>query len=268
MKIILAFILFCQLVIAEEIINVHYQDRRPEVLKGEDGKVTGPIADIAKSLFSASNENSKFSLVPWARTLHVAKSGEDIFLIRHSMTDKRRKFLLPIVYGLEKRYVKFYKRKNFKLKIKTLEELKRHRIGYRRKSFYFPSFTKKDGFSKVETGSDKQLINMLINERIDIIVFNQQKILEGHLKEMGLDFNKVFKEVSYTHTFLNPRYFSIPKKSKYSRLYDKLNCEMLNLRKSGKITELFRKYNLTAPKQKYTDGDSITQASSCKNIKK
>ncbi|OIQ16162.1 MAG: hypothetical protein BM556_16005 [Bacteriovorax sp. MedPE-SWde] len=268
MKIFLALILLSQLVIAEEVINVQYQDRRPEVLKGEDGRVTGPISDIAKSLFSVSNENAKFSLVPWARSLHVAKNGHDVFLIRHSMTDKRRKFLLPIIYGLEKRYVKFYKRKNFKLNIKTLEDLKRHSIGYRRKSFYFPKFTKKDGFSKVETGSDTQLIKMLLNERIDLIVFNQRKILEGHLSEMGLSFDKVFQEVGYTHTFLNPRYFSIPKRSKYSRLYDKLNCEMLNLRKSGLVTKAFKKYKLIAPRQIYSDRDTISQIASCKNLKK
>jgi len=244
-------------------IEVHYQDRRPEMLRSDAGLPQGPIIEIAEQLLSSLRLAPSFRYVPWARTLRVAQNNADIFLLRHSMPEERRRYLDPIIYGLETRHVHFYKRKGSSVNVETFEDLYKYNIAVRRKSFYFPRFQADPLLSKVAVNSDDQMIRMLMNNRIDLIIFNQEKIFIDHLEAMNIEMENEFEETQYKHSYLNPRFFSIPKESKNSALYQQLNCKMYQLRKSGFITKAFQKYNVIAPEQKFTDIDSLQQVQSC-----
>jgi len=246
-----------------ENIEVHYQDRRPEMLRSDSGLPQGPIIDIAEHLLKSLHLTPLFRFVPWARTLRMAQNSADIILIRHSMPDERRLYLDPIIYGLETRHVHFYKRKGSNVHVEAFEDLYKYNIGMRRKSFYFPRFQIDPLLSKVAVNSDDQMIRMLMNNRIDLIIFNQEKIFTDHLRAMNIEMEYNFEETQYKHTYLNPRFFSIPKESINSKLYQQLNCKMYQLRKSGFITKSFQKYNLIAPAQKFTDIDSLQQIQNC-----
>ena len=257
------FVFSINIAYGTENIEVHYQDRRPEMLRSDSGSPQGPIIEIAAHLLNALGLTPSFRYVPWARSLRMAQNNADIFLIRHSMPDERRLYLDPIVYGLETRHVHFYKRKGSNVHVETFEDLYKYNIGMRRKSFYFSKFQTDPLLSKVAVNSDDQMIRMLMSNRIDLIIFNQEKIFIDHLKAMDIEMENKFEETQYKHSYLNPRFFSIPKESKNSKLYQQLNCKMYQLRKSGFITETFQKYNLMPPAQKFTDIDSLQQVKNC-----
>lgn len=261
-KIILILFASNTLALAINDVRVNVQDRRPEIYM-KDKTPVGPIADILNTAFKAVKLRPKYYFVPWSRTLHMAKNNQDLILIRHSMKEERREFLRPIVYGSESRKVLFFKNKKSKVNANNIAELKKQKIGYRRSSFYFPEFSDGKGFSKFPVNSDKQLIKMLLSERVDFIIFNNKNILEGHLKEMGLKFSEYFEEVKYSHTYQNPRYISIPKASKYNKFYKKLNCQIFKMRRSGEISKFFENYGLTLS-QTFDDPDSIRQIKNCK----
>jgi len=257
------FVFSINIAYGAENIEVHYQDRRPEMLRSDSGSPQGPIIDIAEQLLKSLGLTPLYRYVPWARTLRMSQNNADIFLLRHSMPDERRLYLDPIIYGLETRHVHFFKRKGSSVQVETFEDLYKYNIAVRRKSFYFPRFQADPQLNKIAVNSDDQMIRMLMSNRIDLIIFNQEKIFIDHLKAMNIEMENKFEETQYKHTYLNPRFFSIPKESKNSKLYQQLNCKMYQLRKSGFITQAFQKYNVIAPAQKFTDIDSLQQVQNC-----
>jgi len=247
---------------AQDEVIVNIQDRRPEMFV-KDGKPFGPIIDIVNAAFKESDLSPKYISVPWARSLHEAKSRSDVFLIRHSMKKDRRAFLSPIIYGHEKRTVHFFKKRGSNVTATSLNELKNFSIGYRRSSFYFPSFSTERFRSKYPVSSDKQLIKMLMSGRFDIIIFNHKNTLLEHLKEMKLNYSEHLEEIKYHHTYLNPRFISIPKGSSYQKYYRSMNCEIYKLRKNGGITSAFKAHKLSPLTQIYSDKDSLKQEKMC-----
>ena len=245
-------------------VEVHTQDRRPEMYT-EDGVAKGPIIEIVDKVLSGAKLKPLYKPVPWSRTLHLAKSGSNILLVRHSMKKDREAFLEPIIYGHETRKVHFFKRKGAKLQAEDLAQVAKLKIGYRRSSFYFPDFSTDLFSKKYAVSSDKQLINMLRNERVDLIIFNHKNILLEHLKEMKLKFEDHFEEAQYHHTYLNPRFLSIPKTSKYMKYFGAINCEVYKLRKSGAITKAFESHGLSPLAQSYDDKYSKQQITNCNN---
>ena len=250
--------------IAKAKIIVALQDRPPQ-LSINNGEFSGPIYEIAKKLVQGIDEEFHFQPVLWSRALRLAQLNENLLLTRHSMTETRKEFLLPIVYGFEKRKVYFYKNKKSKIVINNIEDLKKYKIGYRRSSFYFPEFQQFDSEKLHALDTDEQLIKMVANNRVDLILFNDHKIFEDKLKRLN---NSMVRDlvtpIDFFYSFTNPRFFSVPKYSKLAKnLYTDLNCSMLKLRKSGFIKGIFEKYQLTPPIQIYSDPHSKVQISSC-----
>ncbi len=250
--------------IAKAKIIVALQDRPPQ-LSINNGEFSGPIYEIAKKLVQGINEDLHFQPVLWSRALRLAELNEDLLLIRHSMTDSRQNFLLPIIYGFEKRKVHFYKNKDSNFNIKSIEDLKKYKIGYRRASFYFPEFQNFDKRNLHALDTDEQLLKMVANKRVDLVIFNDHAIYKEKLERLNDPrLKNSITPINFFYSFTNPRFFSVPKGSNLSKkFYTDLNCTMLMLRKSGLIKSIFEKYHITPPFQMYNDKYSKAQISLC-----
>jgi polar amino acid transport system substrate-binding protein len=262
-KLLALFLLFNSSILGD-VLQIDLQDRRPEVYQ-KDGKNFGPVVEIAKDLMKTSGHIPDFHWIPWVRSLSKAKSGESVLLARHSITNERREFLLPIPYGFEIRRVFFFKNKKSKFNIEKYEDLLGHSIGLRNGSYYSPRFSSDDNLNKVKVKKDTLLIGMLQRERIDLVVSNSIIQFKEKVKAAGLNYDKDFEPVKFKDTFPNGRYFSVPKKSKYAKYYKELSCAMYKLRKSGKISYYFKKHGLQQLVQTYNDVDSTYQKGACKN---
>jgi polar amino acid transport system substrate-binding protein len=244
-------------------INVKFQERRPEIYEKSNSPF-GPIYDIVNELLRTSNLEGNYSWMPWSRALSNAKGKEAMLLVRHSMPEERRSFLLPIPYGFEVRQVHFFKNKNSKVSVKKYEDLYKYSIGYRNKSFYSPRFKDDKNLNKVPLKRDEQLLNLLKRKRVDLVIFNSKIQFLEMSKELNIKFEDNFEKVEFIETFPNGRYFSIPKGSDYEKYYHTLNCSMYKLRKSGKVSHFFEKHGLKKLSQTFVDTDSIRQKESCK----
>lgn len=250
---------------ANEVINVHVQQRNPELFWDKTTQTAqGPIIEISNELFKNLKLTPAYSPVPWVRTLRAAKNAEEIFLIRHSMTDERRSFLNPILYGFEERNVLFYSLKKRNIQISSYEDLKKHNIGFRRGSFYFPGFMEDKKLKRTPIRTDEQLIKMLSVGRLDLVIFNYENLFQKTLSKMKDVKQSEFQKQLYVKKYLNPRYFSIPLKSKLNKSHKKINCEMYRLRKNGFVNKAFKGAGLKPLIQSYIHNISKKQSLSCK----
>lgn len=265
---ILVLLFFSLTSFAEQTVAVHFQHRPPQLTIQENNFFSGPIYDITIELIKKMNWKADYQAIPWIRTLAEARTGKDILLVRHSMTKERKSFLSPILYGFEKRRVYFYMNTESWFKLNKLEDLYGLRIGHRRGSFYFEKFNTDNFKNKVGLTNDIQLIKMLLNKRIDIAIFNDPDIFIKNIEKLKKEDSKInstlLKESDFKYTFHNARYFSIPKFSKLNNKFEKINCQMYKMRKSGFISRAFKKYNLKVPGQNFSSELSIDQKKLCK----
>jgi len=106
--------------------------------------------------------------------------------------------------------------------------------------------------NRIEVNNSEQLTSMLSHSRIDLVVVSEA---QGHMSDFIK--NPIFKQLDYIETFLNGRYFSIPKHSPLSKFYIDINNEVNNMRKNNEITKIFSQYNLEAPIQVDSDDGNI-----------
>ena len=245
-----------------EVLHLDLQDRRPEVYI-KDGKNVGPIVDIANEFLRVAGHSPQFSWVPWPRTLSKARNEKSVILVRNSITNERRDFLLPIPYGFEIRKVFFFKNKKSKLRVERYEDLLGHSIGLRNGSYYSPRFSSDTKLEKVNVKKDTHLIEMLKRQRVDLVVSNSIIQFKEKVKAAGIDYTTNFEPVAFKDIFHNGRYFSIPKKSKYAKYYKELSCAMYKIRKNGKVNSYFKSHRLKKLSQTYEDVDSVYQMNSC-----
>ncbi len=228
--------------------TAHCRNSPPELfVEGET--CIGVVPDLVNDIFTELGHDLVWIKVPWPRTIYEAKRGNVDLLIRHSMTESRKRFLDAVTYSHQKRSLSFFKSPHFKSSIKSYEDLKGLRVGALRGNFYSPGFSSfVDPNDIVEVSRTQQLVDMLKAGRIDVAVTS-----ESHRIDL---FENDFKKCAFTDTFLNPLYISIPKKSKASRIYNAVSSQVLKYRESGAINKYYEKYGVPVPAQSLPENHS------------
>jgi len=227
---------------SSETFTSHCRDYLPDLFF--DGSTcVGPVPELVSDIVSELGHNIKWLKVPWIRTIEDAKHGNVDLLIRHSMTQERKIFLLPIPYGYYTRTLSFYKSPMFKSEISSYKDLEVVNVGAIRGNFYSPRFSTLNSNELIFVGKNKQLLRMLEKGRIDVVVTSESHSI--------MLFNDRFEKVTFEDTFDNPLYVSIPKNSKASKFYKDIANLTLEYRKNGKIDQYFERHGLPVPEQIY-----------------
>lgn len=239
-----------------DVFQAHCRNRGVEMVEGTNGVCTGPVPEVIETALKKLGHSVKWQNAPWVRTIKGAEKGNPDILLRHSMNEERRNFLLPVVYGYEIRKLFFYTTpQRPDIKINSESDLKNYKIGVLRDSYYAPKFNSATNLNLQELRENEQKVKMLKSGRIDVaaIKSSQGKELIKELEDIGS------APASYVEEFPNGRYFSVPKKSAMAKYYEALSAEIFRMRKDGEISAIFEKYNAPVPTQDFDHADSKAQ---------
>lgn len=235
----------------------------PPISYYENNKFKGPMITIVDQLLKDLNMKGEYHLIPWARTLSMAREAFPTLIIRHSMNKDRKTFLKPILIGFEARKVQFIKNKNQRVLINSYKDLTKYKVGVKRGFFYSDNFNSQK-LKKETVNNDLQAFKMLSRGRIDLFATYSFSELKTLLKSNGVDFDKHYELISFSEDFENPYYFSIPLNSSILHHHKPISCQILKYRKNGFITKAFKDLNLPPLTQDFQASVSKKQAALCK----
>lgn len=226
----------------------------PDMVYSE-GKPAGPIKELVTLALKRAGHSITWEAIPWKRTQHRAELGKMDFLVRHSMNDKRRGYLKPILMGYQKRQVVFLTSPKKDVHITKFSDLQNYTIGQIRGYFYAPQYNDADSISKLDFNDYQQLGRVLAVGRVDAIIVNSDSKSD---LEMLLSIPGV-KMASYQMTLLNGRYSSIPIKSPAIKFYKQISAEFFKLRQSGEMTQILKQYGSKPFEQDFSTRESQEQ---------
>lgn len=263
-------LLFCIAVFANismaASVTVDMRHRPPEmIVSGKD--VSGPVKDLIEAMFVGTDATFDWQIVPWPRTLSRAIKGTVDVVPRHSMNAERELYLLPMLMGFEDRHVLYLmspKYKNPQL-YDSLESMANLNFGLLRGSYYSEAIEKiKDQPNAMYANSIEQLMRLLLKERIDVLPIQNITWAEKAFEKVSKDHpSKKYVVAKYQDDFVSGKYISISKNSRLSAYFNQLNCSLYKLRKSGKVDEIYSKYNVPPYVQVFDHPESIAQKKNC-----
>jgi polar amino acid transport system substrate-binding protein len=213
----------------------------------EGKKMWGPLKDILEEAAKKIEYRIKWRIAPFARSLGDLKKGVSDILPRTVRTEEREVFvnyLGPI--GYQQKDILFLVKKGKEDLINRYEDLKGLSIAVKRKTAYFKRFDKETTFNKIETKDDDIMAKMFQKGRFDTMAVLDRVSLE---KAMGKYNITNYSYANYRHIQRNGNYYGMSKTSINAGIYEQLNEILMNMAKSGKVTEIYMKYELEPPLQ-------------------
>ena len=182
-----------------------------------EGKPPAGINVIAMKLIAERlNMRLKFVECPFARCITLLEKGLVDVFIGLTYSAERAEFLHFIEPSVADGSVQtFYARQGSTTSIDEFADLNGLIVGLLRYSLYFPEFDEATSFAKVEANTHLQLIDLLLNKRIDAFVGSEQRF-NYLLQEQGLS-NKISQQTFHI-TENRKVYLALSKLSVHSEL--------------------------------------------------
>ena len=201
----------------------------PYSILSEGKPPAGTNVKAMKLIAKRLNMRLKFVECPFARCIVLLEKGAVDVFIGLTYSDERAEFLHFIEPSVAPGSVQtFYARAGSSISINEFADLDGLIVGLLRHSLYFPEFDKATNFAKVEANTHLQLIDLLLNKRIDAFVGSEQRF-NYLLHEQGLS-NKISQQ-TYHITEDRKVYLALSKHSEHAELIE-LFSEALSAVKS------------------------------------
>lgn len=140
----------------------------------------GISAVLIKEAFAKSNYTISFRFLPWARVEAEIKAGKlDAMGNLYEITEIKKYADYSNPYYTSK--VKFATRTDSKIKIKSVEDLKKYKIGYGAGYSFGEPFDSSKSLTKVEVPLTINGLKMLLQNRIDLVI-DSEEVLNHLLK--------------------------------------------------------------------------------------
>jgi len=201
----------------------------------DDPKRPGLAYEIVVELFKLADEKFEIIPLPWARAQHMAKNTPGALIFPFSRTPTRENHYewRVNIFNNQTHFITFNSAKL------TTETARDKMIGVQLKSSW-DNWLTEQGYKHVyripEAG--EELIKLLKNNRLDAW-YTDLMISGSILKEL--------KDATITYSEpiqIFRTYLATNKAAPYKHI-DKLEAAMRTLRKSGKIEQIFKKYDVT-----------------------
>lgn len=222
----------------EEYLPIVFEDYPPyEYVK--DGQVTGMNMDIIREAFKRMGITPFFEPRPWKRGLYQLKHGEILALSSGFKTAERQEFAYFPVASLAMETNMAIALKERGMRILDLQGLRGLRVGVVREYVYGEPFDSMSGLDKVETASSHQLLNMLLNRRIDVAICNLAVFRHLGREAGALDKLDFIYEIGSDPLYIM---FSKAHGKKAKELADRFGKVVLEMRKDGTVDAIISKY--------------------------
>ncbi len=225
----------------EKVLRADFRLRPPEMAI-EGGKMSGPLKDIIEEAAKKIGYKIKWLSVPFPRSLEWLKTGMIDILPRTVRTEEREKFvnyLGPI--GYQEKNILFLVKKGQESLINRYVDLKGLKIAVKRKAAYFKRFNEDTTLDKQETLDDDNMARMFELGRFDTMAVLDPASLEKAMEKHNIT-NYAYANYKYIQRSGN--YYGMSKTSINAGVYRQLNESLLNMAKSGKVTEIYIRYGI------------------------
>jgi len=198
------------------------------------GKPTGISVDIVREIIKKTGDVDNIKILPWARSYKYIQTKKNHVLFVMTRTPQREplfKWVGPVAHN---KWV-FYAKKGSNIKLNTLDEAKKYRIGTY-KDDACELFLKSKGFRVHSVPYDELNVKKLVRGRIDLWIVGEY---QGYIKakKLGLE-NKIKKVFDIKDTLL---YIAFSKDVPDS-IIDKWQKELNKLKKNGMYQKILDKY--------------------------
>jgi polar amino acid transport system substrate-binding protein len=207
----------------------------------ENEKLTGKSTEIAIALFNQLECDYNFVEVPWFRIMHEIEHGYIDAIIGATYSQERSEFAyFSEVTDYES--LKFYARKNDTRfdGIESLEQLLALdiRFGLRDKVEYGEQLeTQLDG-QKIILFNNNQLANLLLRNRIDVVVFNADAAEIRFQQDKLIALNIPELHINETHIMLSKKTTELALITKTNQAITQLNQTLATIRQHYQTTEI------------------------------
>lgn len=244
---------------------VDMRHRPPEIIISDDA-FSGPIKHIISSIAERHNLTISWQEVPWPRTLDRAKKGNTDIIPRHSLTDERKNYLMPMLLGFEKRQVHYllapqHAEPHTYTQFTDFNELT---FGLLRGSFYSDNIVSMQKDENVVYATNiEQLMSLLLKNRIDVLPIQNISWAESAYNNIKRKHKPMYKVAEYREEFLSGKFISMSKKSTFKNQFHDFNCDLYQMRANGKVNEVYSRFNIQPYVQDLTHPLSKQQQLSC-----
>lgn len=198
----------------------------------------GFLSEIASVSFKEVGIDMNLEFVPWNRASELTKKGFYDGLLGAFITEQRSKnfyFSNPIY----KDVVLIYSLADSKIKIDEFSDLYNFSIGIVRGYSYSKEFDSDTAIKKESSVDSITNLNLLLNNRIDLIV-ESKLVTEYIMKHEFGNYDKKLKEVYILNA--DWLYLLFPKKSEESKsLVNKFNIGLEKIKNSKKYDEILKR---------------------------
>jgi len=146
------------------------------------GKVTGRSTEIVKSILKHAKISYEINLYPWQRSYGIAKEQDNVLIYSIYRTPEREQYfhwICPLSNSPLHSVYKLSSRKN--LVIQKESDLNKYAFSITRGTFLHKLFVNKgmeEGSNLFLTSSNKSNLQMLLNNRVDLLVEVDEAIIQ------------------------------------------------------------------------------------------
>ena len=221
-----------------------------------DNKLVGEHVEIAKLLAKASNLKPVFIRCPFARCLNMVKQGKAdiIFGVRKSPEREKALTYINPPYMVQTYPLRVFTLASKSIAINSFKDLEGLTLGTLRGGSYFTLFDENKSITKVELISRKQLVDMLLRDRIDAFIEREQSIIPLVSKEV---YQQKLLLANYSYNEAVNSFVAISKKSHIKNHSKLLSKQLQILVTNGTINKIIMKQRNDIKRVNY---DRITKS--------
>ncbi len=239
--VLILFVLFLSqpCIANQEIVIVRGQDFPPYHYLNEDGVEKGFIIEIIKGTGDLMGKKILFKQYPWSRCISLVKKGHVDGMMNLFKTEEREKFMhfSNNILAAETNSLFSFKHSNISYS-GNLTSISSNKIGTIRNYSYGEIFDAMEFPKKFEFETEKNLINGLINNRVDLIIGNKITI-QILLKQ--LNFKHKIKRLQ-PDVSNEPLYLGFSKAKANSDLANSFSENLIKFRDSKQYKHIIKSY--------------------------
>lgn len=229
---------FAQTAIETIKVAVHSE---PPFSSKVDGKFVGQHIDIIELLAKKLNKKIQYIQCPAARCFTLMRNGSADIMLGVRKLKQREKFLhfLDSPIRTQTQPLKFYTHSCANISIDEYNDLKPLLVGVLRGASYFAPFDDDTNIKKVPVTSHRQLVDMLLNNRIDTFLEREESIIPLVNQQV---YQEHIQIADYSHDMSVGSYIAISKNSPLVLEADKISAVFETLLSSGDIEIIKQRY--------------------------
>jgi polar amino acid transport system substrate-binding protein len=238
----LILLLKCNLGFANDsIFIIGDEDNKPECYINAAGEFVGTDVDIIREIFRRLRIDVKIELAPWVRVLSMVKSGQADAGFPLFLAAEREEYAYYTQEPLHISVMTVYTKSGREFVYNNFKDLFHKRVGINRGysiSKEFDDATAEGLISLVEVDSIKQLVKMLVDERIDAVAATPSSI-NSYLRETNIDISAIGQVQERS------AYLTLSKKADIKNkeeLLHNINNTLLEMRNDGSIKRIRSQY--------------------------